>query len=91
MEDLKTTEVNDSEFVKELKTTNKGRKRTNKITTSNFYDFMVNIVNPKWEDSLEKTSMKQRENEIGLHGPPYLWYELLKDIRKVKIIFLTFL
>jgi hypothetical protein len=84
LENIKTADVVDSGFVKEMKTSNKGRKRTNKILSSNFYDFMADIVQPKWEDSLEKTSMKQREIEIRLHGPPFLWYELFKDIRKVR-------
>jgi len=66
----------------EIKTSNKGRKRTKKVDKSNFYEFLVDFIQPKWEDSVSKISMKQRQNDIKIKGIQYAWFEFFKDIRK---------
>jgi hypothetical protein len=61
----------------------KGRKRKDRANTDNFYDFLIYFIHPRWEESLEKISMKQRHIEITIKGVNYVWLQLFKDMRKV--------
>ena len=50
------------------------------MNTDNFYDFLINFIHPKWEESLKKISMKQRHIDMKVRGINYIWLELFKDM-----------
>jgi len=79
------------------KSSKKGRKRLHKTKKLSFMwalrkhkegsasenDDSPVEIRDKWIESLNNTSMKQRETDIKLKGVSFAWLDLLKDIQKV--------